>query len=132
MPSRSILALTLSLQLAAGTAPVQIIYIDRSRPINTFDPTDALGAGIDGHEEGDVNRSLSPANVMAMLSAGFKPLSYRLRTELAGEVWHWNPRGTWSDAAHQQGYWVSDATPDEPIDVSYGYRLPRRGNTVDQ
>jgi hypothetical protein len=132
MPSKSIVALTLSVAIARGGGPVQIISIDRSHPLNTFDPNEALGAGIDGHEKGDVHRLLSPANVTAMLSAGLKPLSYRLRTELAGEVWHWNPRGTWSDAAHQRGYWISDATPGEPIDVSYGYRLPRRGNTIDQ
>jgi hypothetical protein len=97
-----------------------------------FDPARALGAGIDGHERGDVLRMLSPDNAEAMRSAGFRALSYRLRTELAGEVWHWNPRGGWSDATRQQGYWVSDARSAQPILVSYGYRLPRRGNTRDQ
>jgi len=118
--------------LAPGAEPVHQIRIDRSHTLNVFDPAEALGAGIDGHEKGETARLLSPSNIAAMLSAGLKPLSYRLRTELAGEVWHWNPHGTWSDSAHQQGYWVSDATPGEPIDVSYGYRLPRRGNTLDQ
>jgi hypothetical protein len=117
--------------LAAGQS-VHTITVDRSHPLSAFDPADALGAGIDGHEKGDTARLLNRRNIAAMLSAGLKPLTYRLRTELAGEVWHWNPRGTWSDSAHQQGYWVSDATPGEPIDVSYGYRLPRRGNTIDQ
>ncbi|MDQ2946922.1 MAG: discoidin domain-containing protein, partial [Acidobacteriota bacterium] len=116
----------------AGAPPAHVITVDLSHPLNVVNPALAIGAGIDGHEKGEVERLLSPANIAAMRSAGLRPLTYRLRTELAGEVWHWNPKGTWSDAARQQGYWISDATPGDPIEVSYGYRLPRRGNTVDQ
>ena len=118
--------------MMAWAQPAHVITVDLSHPLNMFNPALAIGAGIDGHEKGEVERLLSPANIAAMRSAGLRPLTYRLRTELAGEVWHWNPKGTWSDAARQQGYWISDATPGDPIDVSYGYRLPRRGNTVDQ
>lgn len=127
-----LLAFALLLPMVRGTETVHTITVDRSHALSVFDPAEALGAGVDGHEKGDTARLLSTANIAAMLSAGLKPLTYRLRTELAGEVWHWNPRGTWSDSAHQQGYWISDVTPGEPIDVSYGYRLPRRGNTLDQ
>jgi hypothetical protein len=95
-------------------------------------PSQALGAGVDGHEKGECERMFTDKNISEMRSAGFGPLTYRLRTELAGEAWHWNPRGMWSDPVHQCGYWTSDDSLAEPITLSYGYRLPRRGNTIDQ
>src|SRR4029077_11577943 len=103
-----------------------------NRPVNQCVPTKALGAGVDGHEQGECARMFTDKNIAEMRSAGFGPLTYRLRTELSGEVWHWNPRGNWTDAVHQCGYWTSDDSIAEPIKISYGYRLPRRGNTIDQ
>jgi len=107
------------------------VTISLDAPANSFMPS-ALGAGIDGHHAGEEKRMLSPANVKEMLTAGLKPISYRLRTELAVDAWHWNPRGSWSDAARKQGYWISDAHSAEPIQLCYGYHLPRRGDTLDE
>jgi hypothetical protein len=130
---------TVLIHLAAATeAPADekpfavsaVVLADR--PVNRCLPTQALGAGVDGHEKGECARMLTDKNIAEMRSAGFGPLTYRLRTELAGEVWHWNPRGKWSDPAHYRGYWISDDSLGEPINLSYGYRLPRRGNTIDQ
>lgn len=101
-------------------------------PANRVVPSHALGAGIDGSSKGTLDLQLRPQNVEAMLTAGFKSLTYRLRTELANEVWHWNPQGSWSDPQKREGYWTSDEKPGAPISLSYGYRLPRRGNTIDQ
>ena len=126
--------LLLVLPTHAETTPAPVRVDVGNRVIRSFDPREALGAGLDGHREGDADAMLSPAGVRKMLEAGLGPVSVRLRTELAVEAWHWNPRGRWSDPTHSQGYWTSDATPDpaHPILTSYGYRLPRRGDTLDE
>ena len=126
----------LFLMLAAGShaAEREAVVSVGDRVIRSFDPRHALGAGIDGHWEGDTAGMLSPESVKQMLKAGLGPVSLRLRSELAVDAWHWNPKGRWSDAAHQRGYWTSEAQPDPkaPILVSYGYKLPRRGHTLDE
>ena len=125
--------LALPKEAGGGEKPLAVSAIVRAdHPVNHCLPTQAVGAGIDGHEKDECARMFTDKNMEQMLSAGLGPLTYRLRTELAGEAWHWNPRGTWSDPAHQCGYWTSDDSLGDPINLSYGYRLPRRGNTVDQ
>ncbi len=109
-----------------------VVTVHTDRPAGQFRPSEAFGAGVDGHEKGSIAQLYTPGNLKAMLTAGFQPLTYRLRTELAVEAWHWNPEGRWSDAAHKQGYWTSSATPGAPVRICNGYQLPRRGNSIDQ
>ncbi|PYL50947.1 MAG: hypothetical protein DMF33_11660, partial [Verrucomicrobia bacterium] len=111
---------------ALGEKPLMVsAIVSADHAVNQCVPTQTLGAGVDGHEKGECARMFTEKNVAEMLSAGFGPLTYRLRTELGGEVWHWNSRGTWTDPVHKCGYWTSDDSLGEPINVSYGYRLPR-------
>src|SRR5262245_25818347 len=117
-----VINLCLVIQPAASLAQQRatvIVSFTPGHPANRFRPSHVFGAGIDGHDKGVTDLQLSPTNVRAMLSAGLTSLTYRLRTELANDVWHWNPRGSWSDESSKQGYWTSDPRPDAPISLSY-------------
>lgn len=110
--------------------PVTVTILGDQR-LATFRPERDWGAGLDGHDISQTATTYTPRNIAAMKSAGFKPITYRLRTELGIETWHWNPEGRWSDAVRHQGYWVSSPRATTPIEMSFGYRLPRRGRTID-
>jgi hypothetical protein len=126
----------LLLSAAAGAAfgqagPQRRVIVDLAGPGHGFRPDEAFGGGVDGAQQGDIDRLFTAHNMQAMRGAGLQAFTYRLRTELGVEAWHWNPVGTWSDAAHNQGYWTSSDRPGPPIQLSWGYKLPRRGDTQD-
>ena len=135
-PSFRFIALLLSVACDAAAAPLSptpaTITIDPAPITPAFRTDQALGAGIDGMPAGGVDELFTPHNIAWMRKAGLKPLTYRLRTELAIEAWHWGNEGTWSDPEHVQGYWTSSDAPKAPIMTTWGYRLPRRGDTIDQ
>ena len=138
--ARAALVLALAAGLGAGAAAptaarrpplVDPITIDISRPLNTVTPADALGAALDGMGKGEVDQVLTPYNIARMREAGLQRVSYRTRPELGIEAWHWSEEGTWSDPVHRQGYWTGAEDPRADAKVTWGYRLPRRGDTVD-
>jgi hypothetical protein len=117
--------------LLAGTqTEAQTIRVDTT-PAHTikFDPDLALGSSMDILAADQIDRVYSDAILKESLSAGWGPITYRQNTELTVGAWHWNPNGTWSDAAHQSGYFTGSMELKEPIRHSYGYPLPHRGNT---
>ncbi|MGO9458960.1 MAG: discoidin domain-containing protein [Rhodomicrobium sp.] len=132
---RLIFCFVFSILLLPGEAPASdrgTIVIETGEAAAQVVPSEALGAGLDGHQKGDVDRTYRAEALRELSSIPFYRLSYRLRTELGAAVWHWNEDGAWSDPQHSQGYWVSSDKAEKPILATNGYKLPRRGNTHDQ
>ncbi len=96
---------------------------------NAFRPSEALGTSIDMLPYKSVDKLYTESTIKKCLSAGWGPMTYRQHTELQIAAWHWNPAGTWSDAAGKQGYFTGSSELGEPIRHSYGYHLRHRGNT---
>ena len=121
-----------------AVAQAQDIVVDaaRSHAVNSFSPPRALGGAIDRlrggatreENEKHTEQLLTDPVLHELLGAGWGTVTYRQNTELMIEAWHWNPRGTWSNAARQEGYFTGDPQPgSEPIRHSWAYPLPHRG-----
>jgi hypothetical protein len=106
----------------------QTVRVDTSHPVNSFRPTEALGAGVDRIPREATDKVFTEPILKQILSTGWQTVTYRQNTELYVEAWHWNPKGTWS-APGDKGYFVGDANPTEFIRHSYGYPLPHAGFT---
>ena len=129
-------AVILFLLLACGASsppPRDLVIVDLAHGmVGRFRPDQAFGAVVDGLPAGRIQEVYSPGNVIALKQAGLGPIAYNLRTELGIEAWHWTEEGVWSDAKHQQGYWVGSDHPSRPVMTGWGYFLPRRGDSTDQ
>ena len=115
-----VLGITLGINVffwLAGVASAQNIVVDAapSHAVNSFSPFRALGGGIDRlrggatkeDNEKHTERMLTDPVLKELLGGGWQTVTYRQNTELMIEAWHWNPRGTWSNAAKQEGYFTA-------------------------
>jgi len=127
-----LLAVVAIMFLRASTpwASGQTIRVDITpeHSTNKFIPTQALGAGIDRMSAVSIDKLFTEPAMKQVLSAGWQTVTYRQNTELKVEAWHWNPKGTWSDASGK-GYFTGSDALGEPIRNSFGYPLPHRGFT---
>jgi hypothetical protein len=107
----------------------QTIQVDATHPVNSFSPPRALGTTVDRVPSNATDVFFRPDQLKRVLDAGWGAVSYRQNTDLFVQAWHWNPKGTWSDASGK-GYFTGDSNPtSEMIRHSYGYSLQHRGFT---
>jgi len=110
--------------VVSGTVRVDA---DPRHILNSFDPDRALGSSLDVLSRTDIDKVLAPHIVQESLSAGWGPITYRNNTELRMGAWHWTENGTWSDPAHQSGYFTGGTELKEPTRYILAYALPHRG-----
>jgi hypothetical protein len=75
----------------------------------------------------DIDKVYTPHILQESLSAGWGPITYRNNSELRMAAWHWNENGSWSDPAHESGYFTGSTDLGEPIRYILSYALPHRG-----
>jgi hypothetical protein len=129
-PARILTLAAILTSILAVPASPQTVRVDIT-PAHAikFDPDKALGSSMDILQAAQLDTVYSEPVIKESLSAGWGPISYRQNTELTIAAWHWNPNGTWSDSAHQSGYFLGSAELKDPIRSSFGYTLPHRGST---
>ena len=114
--------------LAQAQEPA-IVHVDTTPAhiLNSFDPDKSLGSSIDVLSHNGIDQVFTPHILQESLSAGWGPITYRNNTELRMAAWHWTENGTWSDAAHQSGYFTGSTELKEPTRYILAYSLPHRG-----
>ena len=122
----------------AASAQNIVVDVAPSHAVNSFSPFRALGGSIDRLRGGQTREEnekhtegvLTDPVLKELLGAGWQTVTYRQNTELMIEAWHWNSRGTWSNASRQEGYFTGSPEPtSEKILHSWAYPLPHRGAT---
>ena len=100
--------------LLTSVADSQTVRVDITpgHAVNSFVPTEALGAGVDRIETATTDKMFVEPVIRQVLSAGWQTVTYRQNTELHIQAWHWNPQGVWSDPG---GKVISSATPSRAI-----------------
>ncbi len=120
--------LSLSISVAARSQ-AGTVRVDATpgHAVNSFNPDTAFGSSVDVLSRSGIDKVYTPHIIEESLSAGWGMISYRNNSELRMAAWHWNDNGTWSDAAHQSGYFTGSTDLKEPIRYILSYGLPHRG-----
>jgi hypothetical protein len=114
-------------QSASSTIASVHVDVTPGHAINSFDPDSALGSSIDVLSHDGIDKVYTPHIIQESLSAGWGPITYRNNSELRMAAWHWTENGTWSDPAHQSGYFTGSTELKEPLRYILSYGLPHRG-----
>src|SRR4051812_33475746 len=97
----AVLTLAVLTSVAGFAQTAGTVRVDTARTINSFDPDHAIGSSIDNLNKAAIDKVYTPHIIQEALSAGYGPITYRNNTELRMMAWHWNDKGTWSDAANK-------------------------------
>ena len=94
-------------------------------------PDEAIGAAFDGAMKGEIDRQLAPGQRPGDEVRGAAPVDLPPAHRARIEAWHWNPvgRGAIPPASRVIGLRADQIGA--PIQLSWGYKLPRRGDSGD-